>query len=138
VTSIDFTRNERYTLSVAQIAIIHSIVKMAEVQAETHIESNVEEVLAPQVEAEIEVEQTNAQAPESEANLSSFQAQQDRMKALHKHSAEGDVMGVRGILSGSLELLESIGECTRFVDFVSKCVFRTRGTRKQKSAMLGR
>jgi hypothetical protein len=32
------------------------------------------------------------------------------MKALHKNCAEGDVLGVRGILSGSLELLESIGE----------------------------
>ena len=66
------------------------------------------------------VEETSAQVAEQQtevpsaispdAGATSFQAQQERMKALHKNCAEGDVMGVRGILSGSLELLESIGK----------------------------
>ncbi len=30
---------------------------------------------------------------------------------LHRLCADGDVMGVRGILSNSLEYLESIGQC---------------------------
>jgi hypothetical protein len=110
-------------LSIAQPTTNQSNLNMAEEQASTRIESNGEEVVVPQVEGEVEEQQTSVQATETEANLASFQAQQDRMKALHKYCAEGDVMGVRGILSGSLELLESIGECTRFVVFVLDSCF---------------
>lgn len=58
-------------------------------------------------------QQTQGEVPAAvDAGAATFQAQQERMKALHKNCAEGDVLGVRGILSGSLELLESIDPAT--------------------------
>jgi hypothetical protein len=36
---------------------------------------------------------------------------ESKLARLHRLCAEGDVMGVRAILSQSLDMLESIGEC---------------------------
>jgi len=83
---------------------------MAEAQSQAPAEQTVE-VNNAQVADKPEEAASTAQAPETEASAALFQAQQDRMKALHKNCAEGDVMGVRAILSSSLDLLESIGEC---------------------------
>jgi hypothetical protein len=83
---------------------------MAEAQAQAPVGSTKEVNGAPQVADKPEEIATPAQVPETESGAALFQAQQDRMKALHKNCAEGDVMGVRAILSSSLDLSESIGE----------------------------
>jgi hypothetical protein len=81
---------------------------MAEPQTQAQTAEPVERV--EETPAQAEQQTTSAPLASPDAGVASFQAQQERMKMLHKNCAEGDVLGVRGILSGSLELLESIGE----------------------------
>jgi hypothetical protein len=54
-------------------------------------------------------------AAESNGQAEQQQEGESQLTRLHRLCAEGDVMGVRGILSQSLELLESIGESYIFL-----------------------
>lgn len=81
---------------------------MSESQTQIQREQEVEVVPA-------QVQGGHDQAAESngvETAAAQFHEQQEKMKALHKSCAEGDVMAVRGVLSSSMELLESIDPAT--------------------------
>jgi hypothetical protein len=93
--------------------------------AESQAQAQTEQVRTEESVAEPQTQQTQHQQQhqqngvegEQDGNVSAgveggnqYQAQQERMKHLHKSCAEGDVMAVRGVLSASLDLLESIGK----------------------------
>lgn len=58
----------------------------------------------------LDVQSTTAVEPQQEIQAEKPQEGESQLARLHRLCAEGDVMGVRAILSQGLDLLESIGK----------------------------
>lgn len=77
---------------------------------------------------------TEVAEPTQDAQVKQTQEGESKLARLHRLCAEGDVMGVRAILSQSLDMLESIGECLLLSTFLQYSCWSSVTQRQSKGA----